>query len=480
MFAKTTQLILAGILCSAVASPFLHRSFPVSQPGAPEPISAPIPQPNIILVLVDDMGLADVGCYRNRTGAAADKLVPTPNIDRLAAEGIKFTNYYSAAPICSPSRVALTTGMAAGKWNITSYLDNRKHNRTCEQADFLDSAAPSVARSLKTAGYATAHFGKWHMGGGRDVTDAPGIPAYGFDEYASTYESPDPDPLLTSTNWIWARTDSIKRWKRTAYFVDKTLDFLKRHPDQPCYINLWPDDVHTPWVPDETTLDEFPKGTEKPREFNGVLAELDKQIGRLMAGLKAQGVDNNTLVIFTSDNGPLPSFEGSRAAPYRGTKLSLYEGGIRMPFLVRYPAKTPKGQVDTRSVLCATDLFPTVNSLAGQKGTGSTYGENVASAFEGKPYFRKTALFWEYGRNNESFRYPQGRDRSPNLAMRQGNWKLLINDNGSGVELYDLNQDPSETTNVAEKQTMMTGQMRTKLLAWRKELSQLPVANSKP
>ncbi len=316
------------------------------------------------------------------------------------------------------------------------------------------------------------------MGGGRDVTDAPGITTYGFDEYASTYESPDPDPLLTSTNWIWAKTDSIKRWKRTEYFVDKTLDFLKRHPDQPCYINLWPDDVHTPWVPDEQTLDEFPKGTEKPREFNGVLAELDKQIGRLMAGLKAQGINENTLIIFTSDNGPLPSFEGSRAAPYRGSKLSLYEGGIRMPFLVHYPARTPKGQVDTRSVLSATDLFPTFLSLAGQPATGATYGENVASAFVGKPYFRKKALFWEYGRNNESFRYPQGQDRSPNLAMRQGNWKLLINDNGSGVELYDLNNDPSETNNVAEKQLIMTGQMRTQLLAWRKELPQLPVVNS--
>ena len=461
-----TPLLLAGILSTALASSFIQRSLPDLRPDGANPVAAPAQTPNIILILVDDMGYADVGCY-------GGNYTPTPNIDRLATEGIRFTNYYSGAPICSPSRVSLTTGMAAGNWNITSYLDNRKHNRTCEQADFLNPSAPSVARTLKTSGYATAHFGKWHMGGGRDVTDAPSIARYGFDEYASTYESPNPDPLLTSTNWIWAKSDSIKRWNRTAYFVDKTLDFLKRHPGQPCYINLWPDDVHTPWVPDESTLADFPKGTEKPREFTAVLAELDRQIGRLMAGLKTLGVDNNTLVIFTSDNGALPTF-GSRSGPYRGSKLSLYEGGIRMPFLVRYPARTPKGQVDTRSVLCATDLFPTFTSLAGSKASRATYGENIGSALEGRPYTRKTALFWEYGRNNESFRYPQGRDRSPNLAMRQGNWKLLVNDDGSGAELYDLSRDPSETTNVVGQQAMMTGQMQAKLLAWRKSLPNLP------
>ena len=427
--------------------------------------------PHIILVLIDDMGFADVGCYR--TGATGSLLPPTPNMDRLAKEGIKFTNYYSAAPICSPSRVALTTGMAAGKWNITSYLSDRNHNRTCEQADFLAASAPSVARQLKTAGYATAHFGKWHMGGGRDVTNAPGITQYGFDEYASTYESPDPDPLLTSTNWIWAKTDSVKRWNRTEYFVDKTLDFLKRHPDQPCYVNLWPDDVHTPWVPDEMTLADFPKGTEKPREFTGVLAELDRQIGRLMAGLKALGIDQNTLVVFTSDNGALPTFNGDRSGQYRGSKLSLYEGGIRMPFIVRYPAQTPKGVVDSTSVLCATDLLPTFVSIAGKKAIGKGDGENAATVLTGKPFARKQPIFWEYGRNDISFKYPEGRDKSPNLAMRQGHWKLLVNDDGTRTELYNVTTDPSEKLDVAAKQPTVVNKMKPTLLAWRKALPKL-------
>src|SRR5262249_5173227 len=187
--------------------------------------------------LADDMGPGDLACY-------GGTIAPTPNIDRMAAEGIRFTQYYSAAPICSPSRVGCTTGMFPARWNITSFLQEKKGNRACEQAAFLDPESSSVARLLKNAGYATAHFGKWHMGGGRDVTDAPKFAAYGFDEHAGTYESPEPDPEITATNWIWSPDDKVKRWDRTAFFVDKTLDFLKRHKSsgqdkgQPSYINV--------------------------------------------------------------------------------------------------------------------------------------------------------------------------------------------------------------------------------------------------
>ena len=174
------------------------------------------------------MGYSDIGCF-------GGKFAPTPNLDRLAQEGIRFTQYYSVSPICSPSRAGLTTGMFPARWNITSFLQTRAGNRGCEQADFLDPRAPSLARTLKAAGYATGHFGKWHMGGGRDVTNAPPFAAYGFDEHAGTWESPQPHPDITSTNWIWCPNDKVKRWDRTAFFVDKTLDFLRRHKGQPCY-----------------------------------------------------------------------------------------------------------------------------------------------------------------------------------------------------------------------------------------------------
>ncbi len=422
------------------------------------------------------MGCGDLGCY-------GGDLAPTPNIDRLAREGLRFTQYYSASPICSPSRTGLLTGMYPARWRITSYLQTRKGNRACEQADFLDPQAPSLARALKAAGYATGHFGKWHMGGGRDVTNAPPFAAYGFDEHASTYESPEPHPDLTATNWIWSAHDKVKRWDRSAYFVDRTLDFLKRHRDQPCYVNLWPDDVHTPWVPGQERLAEHPNGAEGERSLIGVLAEYDRQVGRLLAGLKQLGLDEKTLLIFTSNNGPLPTFQGRRAAGLRGSKLSLYEGGIRMPFIVRWPGRAPAGRTDDRTVLGAVDLFPTLCVLAGAplpKGAALD-GVDLSDALLGRAIAtRSKGLFWEYGRNEHAFAYPKGAGRSPNVAIREGDWKLLVNADGSRRELYNLAADPKESANLAEEQPALASRLGAQALEWRKSLPRPVSASTKP
>ena len=387
----------------------------------------PDTRPNIIFLLTDDMGYGDVGCY-------GGEFVPTPNINRLAKEGTKFTQFYVASPVCSPSRTGCLTGMYPARWRITNFLQTREGNRASEQADFLDPKAPSIARTFKQAGYATGHFGKWHMGGGRDVTNAPPFSVYGFDEHASTWESPEPDPDI-ATNWIWSAQDKVKRWDRSAYFVDKTLDFLRRHRGQPCYVNLWPDDVHTPWVPGVRDITRRrQEGDQSKPNFKAVLAEYDKQVGRLLAGLKELGLDQNTVLVFSSDNGPLPTLDRRRAGGLRGAKDSLYEGGIREPFIVRWPGHAPAGLVNGETILTAVNLFPTLCKVAGIKTPADARldGVDLSSAFEGKKPARKKAMFWEYGRN-ESFGYPKEypRQRSPNVAVRDGKWKLVINADGS-------------------------------------------------
>jgi arylsulfatase A-like enzyme len=419
-------------------------------------------KPNIIFILTDDMGYGDIGCFN---GA-----YKTPNIDRLASGGRKFTGYYSAAPICSPSRVGFLTGSHPANWNINSFLQTKKGNRACGQADFLDPAAPSIARTMKQQGYATGHFGKWHMGGGRDVTDAPDFDKYGFDEWSSTYESPDADPLLTATNWIWSDKDSIKRWNRTKYFVDKTLAFLQKNKGKPCFINLWPDDVHIPWVPGDDVSGRWPGNPEEEKSFIGVLTEYDRQIGRLMEGLKRLGIEKNTIVVFTSDNGPLPNFRHDRSAALRGSKLSLYEGGIRMPFIISWPGKVPANSVDTSSVITAYDLTQTFTVLAGARPDQSGAGMNVTKVFLGKQVLADRKIFWEYGRNDTAFAFPRGRDRSPVLAIREGRWKLLMNADKTGVELYDIVADRNEAKNLAGVQTVISERLQAQLAAWRKNL----------
>ncbi|MDR1886280.1 MAG: sulfatase-like hydrolase/transferase [Prevotellaceae bacterium] len=426
-----------------------------------------VERPNIIVILTDDMGFGDVGVY-------GGKFVPTPNIDRMADEGVRFTQYYSASPISSPSRAGLLTGRCPGNFHITSYLQTRAGNRSAEMADYLNPDAPTLPRTLQAAGYRTGHFGKWHLGGGRDVKDAPSITKYGYDEYVSTYESPDPDPFITATDWIWSAKDSIKRWNRTAYFVDKTLDFLKRNSGQPCFVNLWPDDMHTPWVGSIEEQKLFPDGENSEKNFRTVLIEYDRQIGRLLAGLKELGIDRNTIVIFTSDNGPAPSFRGSRAGNYRGCKASLYEGGMRMPFIVWSPDRLiPRAKVDNTTVVSALDLFVSLCNMAHATlpVNYESDGVDMSRALAGEPQQRDKAIFWEYRRNgSNAFPQPADKDVSPNLAVREGDWKLLINADGTGLALYNLREDQRETTNLGEKYPDRASELKEKVLRWRNSL----------
>lgn len=418
-------------------------------------------KPNIIIIYTDDMGIGDASFHNGQ-------VEETPNIDQLARNGKVFTKYYTPAPVCSPSRVNVLTGMYHIRWGINTFLSSKNFNEKCEQLNYLQNTAPSIAKMMKSVDYHTAHFGKWHMGGGRDVKDAPSIHSYGFEEYASTYESPDPDPLLTSTDWIWAKTDSIKRWERTAYFVDKTLEFIKDNED-PVFVNLWPDDVHTPWVPSEQSLEENRETYFNLPNLRPVLKEFDQQIGRLVKELDAMGELENTMIIFTSDNGPAPSFERLRTNGLRGVKNSLYEGGVNMPMIVHWPEKIKKGQIDSTSVIASIDLYPTLAGIVGAE-IPSGYqldGEDFSEAlFSSTIYPRKKPLFFEYGRNHH-FRFPKNTsDISLPLAIREQEWKLLSNAKGDSIELFHLATDPYETNNLAQKKPAVVRELTEKLTTW--------------
>ena len=459
---KRAFLSLAVLVLAALAG--LHA---VEPPRASKP--------NILFILVDDMGWGDLAS----NGGAA---VPTPHMDGLAREGTRFTQFYTASPICSASRCGFITGQFPARSRITSFLQTRAGNRECEQADFLDPQAPSFVRAFKNAGYATAHIGKWHLGGGRDVTDAPKFAAYGYDLGLGTYESPEPAaPLgLRTVPWSQEREpQQVARHDRTRWMVDETISFITKNAGQPWLVNLWFDDVHTPHVPSDEQLGGAGEGTGNAK-YRAVLRATDAQIGRLLAALKESKMDTNTIVILSGDNGPEPSFEHKRTGGMRGMKWSLYEGGIRTPFVVRWPGVVPVA-VNETAVVAAVDFFPTLCALAGVAAPSGVKfdGEDVSAIWKGAKQPRTTPLLWEYGRKPptdgtgkiRAFPYPNEPDaKSPNVAIRDGDWKLLINADGTAPELYDLAADHNEMRNLASEKPDITKRLTEAVLTWRKSL----------
>ena len=459
---KPTSILLASLV--------LIHSFAI-RGGAVQ--SKESPRPNILFILVDDLGYGDAACF----GGVG---VKTPNIDRLAAQGTRFDQFYVASQICSSSRVGFTTGMFPARWRINSYLHTREGNRSHQQADWLDPQAPSLARSLQATGYATGHFGKWHMGGGRDVEDAPLPSAYGFDE--SLVNS---TPLEGMGPALPAGTP---RWQTTILFIERTLDFIKRQKavGKPFYVNLWFSEVHDVHVPRPEDADpELMDTTAKKKKgggypqnldaFRRTLTGFDRDLGKLLEGLRALGVDEDTLVIFTGDNGPNPLYDTThraRTAGLRGQKWSLYEGGIREPFIVRWPGHVPAGKVNRDTVLASVDFFPSLCHIAGVSAPREAVfdGEDLSAALLGEAKPRTKPLFWEYGRTAGHLKARSASDRSPNVAVREGRWKLLVNADGSGGELYDLAADRNETTNLSRAKPDVAKRLADQALAWRKSL----------
>lgn len=432
----------------------------VSWIAAEEP--ATLPKPNIIMILIDDMGWGDFSCFGNREAK-------TPNIDRMASEGLRFESFYVASPICSPSRVALSTGQYPQLWRISSYLNHRAENEARGMAHWLDPKAPMMARILHDAGYATGHFGKWHMGGQRDVDDAPPISDYGFDVSLTNFEGMGAKLLpLTlahgddSPGQIWQDAERLgkpftwmQRSQITAGFTDAAVRMIEqaRRKNQPFFLNLWPDDVHSPFWPPVDQWRDTKQGL-----YRSVLESMDRQLGRLFELIESDAtLKNNTLILICSDNGPEPG--AGSAGPFRGSKAMLYEGGIRSPLVVWGPGFIKREKVGTAnrsSVFSTIDLAPTLLSIAKIPTPQNTAFDGVSmhqtllglsEQSRGKP------LFFRRPPDRNSF---SGIRNLPDLAVRDGRWKLLCEYDGSRPELYDVESDPAENQNIAPQHPATT------------------------
>lgn len=465
MASRRRMLGMAAALAAVLgAGPALARDG-LPAPVPVEPVSqAPARQPNILFILIDDMGFGDLSLTGNRLAA-------TPNIDALAREGMVMTQFYTAAPICSPSRAGFMTGRFPARDRFVTFIHDRERNAAFGQADWLDPQLANLPRTLHQAGYATGHFGKWHLGGGRNIGEAPLPAAYGFDESYTQFEGLGPRVLPSDiTNPLGKQSaalgkgpvDWLPRAQVTARFVDRTLDFVGRSKDRPWFAQLWLDDVHTPWIPSAAQLEAVKGKGRTPREekFLAVLVAMDAEIGRLVAGLRKAGELDDTLIVFTSDNGPTVGAEtpGS-AGPYRGKKASLYEGGVRQPLIVRWPGHAAAGGRDAKSVAQAVDLFPTLARIAGAPKPRGVDGIDIGAAWRGEPLAARPDLYSHVAR-------PGAEAFGPLYSIRSGPWKLLMNADGSGAELYDIDADPQEIRDRKADSPKVRRTLSGKLAKW--------------
>ena len=434
-------------------------------------------KPNIIVVLADDLGWSDLSCYGNTA-------IQTPHLDRLAAEGISFGSFY-VTPICSPSRCALITGQYPPRWRITSFLYDRQMNEQRGMEHWLDPEAPTLARFLQNAGYATGHFGKWHLGGGlHDVDDAPLITEYGFDESFTNFCGLGPRvlPLLNLFDGSEPKSEShgseklgrgefiwMDRNKITGCFVDKALAFIKKAETagKPFYVNVFPDDPHSPFFPSVELRGDGSKKTL----YHGVVVEMDRQLAPLFEYIReSKTLRDNTLILFLSDNGPEPGAGSS--APLRGSKGMLYDGGTRSPLIVwgeGLLAKNVRGRRNEATVFQAVDLIPSLLNIAGVEIPEEVVfdGEDFSAVILGNAATQehKAPLFWRRPPDR-----PGTEDKPwPDLALREGNWKFLMQFDGSLPQLYDLSRDVSESKNLSAQHPELVEKYETMILDWNKQ-----------
>ncbi len=431
--------------------------------------------PNIVLILADDLGWADLSCY-------APSLWQTPNLDRLAQQGIRFTHAYAASCVCSPTRAALMTGRHPARLHLTNYLPGRKDapDQKLLQPSIRQQLPPeeiTLAEVLKKRGYVCGHFGKWHLGEGPAVNPL----AQGFDVYVGFDQGSSPGGYFNfkGSNLV-ARSDKD-------YLTDRLTEeaerFLEENRSRPFFLYLPHFAVHMPLQAKQELLALYQKKAKsapaellrKNPSYAAVLHSLDESVGRILQKLDELKLTENTVVIFTSDNGGLAEkrWPATSNAPLRAGKGHLYEGGIRVPLLVRWPGVVKPGRVCSTPVR-TEDLFPTLAEIAGAElpKDRELDGVSLLSLFRGQSEtLPRDCMYWHY----PHYHYSSREGGQPSGAIRSGDWKLIEFFEDGRLELYNLRTDEAEQHNVADKHPQLRDKLHRQLVEWRQRLQvQMP------
>lgn len=433
-------------------------------------------KPNILFIFADDWGFGDLGCYGHTEAI-------TPNLDKLATQGTRFTQFHVTSPVCSPSRASVITGHFPARHEIHGHFGGNEVNERRGMPNWLnDNLEHYLPRLMQKAGYLTAHYGKWHLGGGglpHGDLSAPEPSHYGYHDTrvwngnGPTWKGDQlwPETRYMDDDTLWAQSSS-------KIAVDAAIQFINenRGKGKPFFINLWLKDPHTPLWPSEEQKEPWQHIDEPVRTYYAVISDADYHIGRLLNILDEKGLDKNTIVIFSSDNGPEWPGVNFRANTYwsrgstaglRGQKRSLFQGGVNVPFIIRWPGISPAGRVDTASLLSTIDLYPTFCAIAGAEipEGWNPDGENILNAFKGRYFNRTKPLFWEY-----KFCNPGHHDLWPDLAVRQGDWKLLKNYKMDKAELFNIAADRFEKNDLLKQYPEKAKELEGLLLGWKARL----------
>lgn len=425
--------------------------------------------PNVVIFLIDDLGWTDLGC-------AGSDLYETPNIDRLAQEGMTFTDAYSACTVCSPTRAAVLTGKYPARVRVTDWIHG--HDRPFaklaipEWTEFLPHEETTIAEALKPFGYVSASMGKWHLGDEPDQWPTH----HGFDVNVAGYGRGQP-PSYFAPYTIPTLEEGPDGEDLTDRLAEEAVKFIEAHKDQPFLLYLPHYAVHTPLQAKEDLIEHYRgKLTPELRHANPTYAAMvhttDEAVGRVVRAIDDLGLAENTLIIFTSDNGGLTLREVTDNAPLRDGKGSAYEGGVRVPMIVRMPGTVPAGSSCAEPVI-SNDLYPTILEFVGADGEpDSPDSESLAPLLrDPEATLGREAIFWHYPHY-----HPGG--ATPYSAIRAGDWRLIHFFEDDRVELYHLAEDIGESRDLAPEMPEKASELRDRLDSWRDSVdAQLPRPN---